>query len=341
MQSGSLERSWTAEVGGASALAAAAITGLGGLLAVAQILSQSAVIPGPVGVLRVGIGLSPAVLGAALPVALLFGTVAAGRRWAEAGDGLALSASGWGARRLIAALLVLGAGAGAVEAGLSHNLEPRGRAEVRRALVAAAGDLSLQAGQPAAVGSVLVFAGEVRGAALGDLFVATDTLVASARAGALEPGGALFLEDGEAASVVRVGGAPDATGWRIRFRTARLPLDVRGRRVESAERSSSDLRDLIERMRARGASVEPETLALYKRTALPLCMPLLALLGLPLGMRGVRPMFAATTTALAWWVLLRICDQAVLTLGPALAAALPPLGLVLATALAWASWRDR
>lgn len=335
---GALDRQLAREVLGAGALATAAIAGVGVLLLVGQTLAQAALLPGPAGLGAVALGLVPAVLGVALPAGLLVGTVAVGRRWAEAGDGLALQAAGYGARRLLAPLLGLGLVVGLLQAGLAHGLEPWGRAAARRALDGAAGELALVAGQPVTLGGVLVHAGEAEGGRLGEVFVAAGRVVVGAARGEIEAGGALRLEGGSAAALPEADQPP---GWTLRFERARLPLDPRKRRVELVERSTADLRDLIGRMRAQGRGAEAERLALYKRTSLPLAAPVLALLGLALGARGGRPGPVTAITALCWWAAVRVCDQTVGALGPLLAAALPLIGGSAALAVAWLGWRDR
>ncbi len=333
-----LDQELMREVSRAGLLASAGIAGVGALLVVGQTLVLASVLPGPSGLAVVALGLLPAVLGVALPAGLLVGCVAVGRRWAEAGDGVALQASGHGARRLVPPLLLLGVLVGLLQASLSHVVEPWGRAAVRRALDGASGELALVAGQPLYLGGVLIHAGAVDGQTLEDLFVAADRVVVSAARGRILPGGTLELVQGTAATL------PDEAGgeaYRLRFERATLPLDPRRRRVELIERSWSDLRDLIGRMQASGKRAAAETLALYKRTSLPLGAPLLALLGLPLGARGARPGPTAALTALIWWAVVRLCDQSVDALGPLLAAALPLCGAALAVALAWARWRDR
>lgn len=336
-----LDRELTREVLGAGLLAAAGVAGVGALLVVGQTLVLASVLPGPGGMAIVSLGLLPAVLGVALPAGLLVGCVAVGRRWAEAGDGLALQASGYGARRLLPTLLAIGAFVGCAQATLSHVVEPLGRAAVRRALEGASSEIALVAGQPVSFGGVLIHAGAVHGAELEDLFVAADRVVVSAARGRILPGGTLELEQGMAGTLAGPEEEGEGEGYRLRFERARLPLDPRRRRVELIERSHRELTALIARMHAEGRAAAAETLALYKRTSLPLGAPLLALLGLPLGARGARPGPAAALTALLWWAAVRVCDQSVDALGPALAAALP-LGLAsVAVVVAWLGWRER
>ena len=93
-------------------------------------------------------------------------------------------------------------------------------------------------------------------------------------------------------------------------------------------------------MISRGGTANAELLALYKRSTLPLGAPLLALLGLSLGARSRRIGPVALAAALSWWAVVRICDQTVGALGPALAALMPLITLSAAVALSWATWRD-
>lgn len=335
----SLDKSLINEVIRAGSLACAGLVGVGALLLVGQTLAQAAVIPGPLGLGAVSLGLLPAVLGVALPAGLLVGSVAVGRRWAEAGDALALATAGLGARRLAAPLLLLGVAVGGLQGLLAHGLEPLGRAGARRALAGAADEVALQAGQPLSAGDLLLHAGAVEGAELSEVFVAAGAVVVSAKAGRVREGGLLELDLGEAVAVGRPGEEPG--GWRLGFARASLPLELGRRRVELIERSTPDLQDLIARTRAAGRDAAAERLALYKRTSLPLGAPLLGLLGLPLGARGARPGAVTAATALLWWAAVRVCDQTVGALGPLVASALP-LGLLgLATLLTWATWRDR
>jgi lipopolysaccharide export LptBFGC system permease protein LptF len=110
--------------------------------------------------------------------------------------------------------------------------------------------------------------------------------------------------------------------------------------VELVERSDQSLSDLIDRMKSTQKNSSREQLALYKRSTLPLAVPFLAALGLPLGARRARPALVAVSVVLSWWAVMRICDQAVPTLGPLMAAGLPTLLVALAAAISWLSWSD-
>jgi hypothetical protein len=104
--------------------------------------------------------------------------------------------------------------------------------------------------------------------------------------------------------------------------------------------SDRELSRLVAQMRSEGRTAAFEAMTLHKRTAIPLNVPLLALLGTALGARGFKPAWAALVTAVAWWALLRICDANVHTIGPVVAVLVPWSGLVVATIVAWWRWPE-
>lgn len=307
------------------------LVAIGVSLMAGQAVLQSGLVPGLAGLCMVIGGLLPSVLAVALPVGVLAGLVAAGQAWAERGDWLAMMSSGLSGRVLLPGLLAAGALCGVGEAGLAHVLEPAGRRLVREAMITAAGEVTLRPGQPAEVGGVLLHAARVEGADLGGLFIATEGAAMSAVSGRVA-GGVLSLTEGTAAGLT--------DDWTMTFAEAQLALRPATPRMEHAERSTPSLTGLIMRMEGEGRPAAVERLALYKRTALPLSLPLLAVLALPLGVRGVRPAAAATAVTLSWWAVMRICDQTVGSTGPILAAAIPPAALALAAAVAWLTWRE-
>lgn len=317
--------------------AVGAVAGVGLLLALSQALGRASVAPGLLGALRMALGLLPSVLSVALPVGLLFGLVTASRAWREGGDWLALAASGVGARAVLPAVVGSGLLAGLFAVGLSHVLEPLGRRDLRQTLTRAAGDIGLQPDSPVAVGDALVVAQAVDGPHLGDVFIVGGQTAVAARSGLLTGGGTLSLRDGSAVAV----GPQGQAAWRLEFARAELRLDIVPPRVELAERTDAELAELVARRTAAGGSAMPQALALLRRTALPACLPLLAVLAVPLGARGARPGLAATLTVLLWWSVLRIADQFAASLGASLAAWMPALALVVACGGAWLSWRAR
>jgi lipopolysaccharide export LptBFGC system permease protein LptF len=324
-------RALLAEAAAPGGLVVLGVVAIGVSLMAGQAVSLSGLVPGVGGLCQVIIGLLPSVLAVGLPVGLLAGVVAAGQSWAERGDWLALLSSGLSGRVLLPGLLLGGALCGGVEAGLTHALEPAGRRMVRAAMIAAAGEVTLRPGQPAEVGGVLLHAERVEGGRLGGLFIASEAAALSAVSGEVSDG-ILALTEGTAAGLTE--------DWTMTFARARLALRPVQPRMENAERSTASLRALIGRMEAEGRAASVERLALYKRTALAGSLPLLAALALPLGVRGVRPAAAATAVTLAWWAVMRICDQAVVGIGPLLAAVIPPALLALSAAVAWLTWRD-
>lgn len=313
-------------------LTVGAVVGSGVVLMGAQALALSPVLPGPRGALQVLLGHVPAALAIGLPVGVLVGVVSATRSWLEGGELLGLELSGRPRAGLALPAVLLGLAGGGVQLGITHVLEPAGRAAGTAALHAATAELRLRPEQTVSLGPVLLHVQAVEGAELADIFVAAPGVVAAARSGRLARGERLLLHEGTALSD---GSRPDDPAWSLRFEAAEVSLSQGGRRVELAERTSADLLALIDRMQASGRAARAERLAWLKRTLVPLCVPLLALLALPLGARGVQPGLAAGAVVLGWWTLMRIGDQAVHALGPVLAAGLPALGLVLALVLAW------
>ena len=316
-----------------------ALLGLGGtglVLLVAQLAIRAPLLPGPSGLIALVAALSPSALALALPVAALIGMSAGSRIWVEGGEWLALSASGWGARRVAVPVLALGLGLGAGEAMLTHWLEPAGRAAAREILGRAPGELRVRPGQPSQVGDLLLLAEDQRGGELLGLFLARGDLVVAAARGRFSDGARLVLEDGSAKKIDAAG-----EGWSLQFGRAELAMGAPVRRLELVERGDAELRELISRMEAAGRGAAAERMSLAKRSVLPLTLPLLCLLGLPLGAWRARSGPAVVGVVLAWWALMRLCDQSVGVMGPLVAAGLPLGGLLLLTLIAWARWRAR
>jgi len=320
-----------------SLLAFGALVGVASVIFAGQALALSPVVPGPEGGAMVLAGMAASAAAAALPVAVLVGVLGAARAWREGGEFLALGAAGRPGRALLVPTLAFGLGAGGLEALLTHVVEPAGRGLGARALHGAAADLRLRPAMATTLGPVILHADGVDGRELREVFVAAPGVVAVAARGLLEGQGALVLEDGSA----RADGEGD---WRVDFSRAEVSLLADGRRIELAERSTASLADLVGRMEARGRTADAERLALLKRSALPLTVPLLAVLGLALGARAgarMRPEVVATAVACGWWVVMRLCDQLAPQVGAATAASLPPLYVALAGLVAWLRWPGR
>jgi hypothetical protein len=306
---------------------------LGPLCAVAlalQLLMGAPLTPSPSRGAQILLGLCGPALALALPVAALFGAASAAEEW-RGGEWSALAISGRPARSLLPALLLCGTALGLIQGLLNHLAEPAGRRLVRERLMGAAAELRPVPGQALTMGPWLMVAGQASATGLQDIFLSRESLLIGASAGTIE-GSALGLQSG---SVRALEG-----DWELTFAEARLSLVPPARRTESAERSSPQLAELIDRMRLAGKDPRREQLSLWRRSALPLCLPLLVALGVALGARGPRPAWITLGVTLAWWSLTRACDQALPNIGPGPAAAVPPAALALAALIGWARWRE-
>ena len=125
--------------------------------------------------------------------------------------------------------------------------------------------------------------------------------------------------------------------------TVELPLPLlqnRGR--EPFELAPKDLRETIAQRRIEGHEIRFHLLAMHRRLAIPLAVPLLALLAWPLGRtrtgQGVAPgVLMAVGVGLAYYLLLRVGDHGLRQLhwNPVVAAWLATALLVVPTAVAW------
>lgn len=317
-----------------------AVSSLGLLILLGQALAFAALSPPPGGILALGVGLVPGVLALSLPVGLFFGLVSASRAWAERGEWLALACAGAPARSVGGPVLALGLLLGLLHAGLTHGAEPRGRREARRILANAVSELRLFPGRPVVLGDTLLVAGQAEGARLGEVLLAAGPVLTTARRAWMEGGGKIRLEEGEAMGLSEDPANASGEAWRLSFVSAELRLDLPASRVELIERSSGELIAQIERARSSGQDADAARRTLARRSVLPACVPLLALLALPLGARSTRPGLVAVGTVLSWWAALRVADQLTAEIGPLAAAWAPFFILALALGLAWASWRE-
>ena len=329
-----LFRAWTQAVLRPVFLAWTGLAGVALLAVVSQVLSRVPLVPSPMGVAAVSLGLLPEVGAIMLPVALFLGTLTVARRWSQSGDLAAMYAAGLGARVLVPQLLLLGLLGAGLTATLSHSVAPAGRALAREALARASGDLRLVAGRPTWVGDTLVRAGAVQDRTLGEVFVAQGDVVASAPVGIIGAGGTVTLQRGGAQGI---GSDP----WMIEFETLRLPLRLPPPRVHAFDMSDASLASLIHRMEAAGKSAHSERLVLIKRTTLALASPLLMLLALPLGARSRWVGVGGVGTILGLWGLQRVGDHLARSWGSELSASLPLCVLSVVVAVAWLSWRER
>jgi lipopolysaccharide export LptBFGC system permease protein LptF len=304
-----------------------ALLTLGGL---GQALLVSAVVPDLDLLARMLAAAAGAGSGLALTAAVL-GSVAAGaRRLADDGGWVALRAMGAGGRSLLGPVLVLllvGAGGTLL---LAHLGEPAARAALRDARVTAAARIRPVEGRTVRLGdwAATLDGTRLRFAAGEWLGFAERWEIRPALAGVV-----VALEDGE------VVGTDGAT--RARFDTLELPvpLGAAAGRPHISERTTPDL------TRSWASTPRPpgryERWILWKRTILPLCLPLFALALLPLGLgRRWPPLALAGAQLLSMWAVVRLADAWSRQVGPEGAAALT-VGVALAwPAVAWARWRD-
>jgi lipopolysaccharide export LptBFGC system permease protein LptF len=307
------------------------------LVLTTQALSAAPVMPGPKALLQLLSGLIPAVCAISLPLSLLFGCTAAAWAWAEDGQLLALHTSGLGGRRLVPALLVMALMMSGAQGILTHWLEPQGRRSAAKALAQGTQGMKLQPGQASLLGDVLVHAEDVIDGETQGLLLARGEQVLVAERGNLDSPGELHLKHGEIISL-----PIDAQiEWRLRFDEARVPLDSPSLRLDPPTLSADELRGRIERMEAQGRDPWVEKTTWYKRSTIPGALPLLAILGLCLGARRVRPAVSATATGIGWWTTMRVCDHEVATLGAEVSTLIPLAGLALFTAICWRGWSER
>jgi len=332
---------FTIEVLHSSGIAVLGLSVLIWLLFATQALLQAPVLPGPGPLIQLLGALLPGVVALALPLGLLFGSTATAWRWADEGQLLALHGSGLGGRRLLPAMLLCGLLLGGVQALLTHWLEPMGRRTAAKALVLAAQELRLQPDQAAILDSVLVHAEEVDGALAEDLFLARGSQIAVAEQGNLGTPGILYLERGEIISLREGSDARPEIEWSLKFDEARVPLELPVLRLDPPTLSASELQDRISRMETQGQAPLVEKTTWYKRSTLPMALPLLGLLGLALGARRVRPAISATSVGLGWWTLMRICDHLVPVIGAEVSVLTPLAGLMLLTGWSWVRWAER
>ncbi|MAY81711.1 MAG: hypothetical protein CL930_13145 [Deltaproteobacteria bacterium] len=303
------------------------------VLLTGQAVVQSEFVPSLSGLFLIAVGFLPEMVAVFSPVALFFATVTTARLWSEGGDVMALGASGRSTQRLIPACCLAGFLIAAGVGLCTHVLGPLGRGVVRSALVDAVEELQLRPGQPVPVGDgVLRVASEQEGA-VNDVFYASGELVVWAPKGRFDAQGEVLLEDGQAMKLDEA--------WKMEFDRARASLVPDQVGIHNFERSSRSLIGLIERMESRGVDASKERLVLYKRTVLPLSVPILALLGLPLGARFRRPAWLTVGAVLGVWAIQRLGDHVVVDVGPSGTALLPLVVLGLSTLSVWTRWRLR
>jgi lipopolysaccharide export LptBFGC system permease protein LptF len=303
------------------------------VLLTGQAVVQSEFVPSLSGLILIAVGFLPEMIAVFSPVALLFASVATGRLWMERGDLLALGAAGRSTQRLIPACCLAGFVIAAGVGLCTHVLGPLGRGMVRSAITQAVDDLQLRPGQPVPVGDGVLRVAKEQDRTVSGVFYAVGDVVMWAPKGQLGSDGEVVLERGQAMKLDE--------SWKMEFEQAHTNLSPNRAGIHNFERSSPSLLGLIERMESRGVDASKERLVLYKRTVLPLSVPVLALLGLPLGARFRRPAWLTVGVVLGLWAAQRVGDHVVKDVGPSGMALLPFVILGLVTLSVWTRWRLR
>lgn len=288
-----------------------------------QALLQGAVVPDLDLVGRMGL----AALGIAAPLATVVGGVTgaavAGERLRAEGAWLAMRSLGVRPARLAGEAAVLGLATALLVAVGMHGVEPRARALLRDARVAAIVRVDPVQGRTVRLGSWSVAVDQ------GRLHFVGSGAVGSAARWRLVPADAGVVAELEE---VRVRD-PDRA-WSAAAATVSLPVRLPGTsgKVHVSERDSPDLAAWL---RLHPGDVY-ERWILWKRSLIPVAAGAVAVaaMGLCLG-RGLAVAGAAGGLAFGLWALIRICDGAIRELGAAGATAVV-LGLVgTATLSAW------
>lgn len=274
----------------------------------------------------------------ALEVAMVAGPAAALAELRLDGSWLGLRSVGARGRDLLAPVAYWAFGLGTAALVSSHLLVPVGRGWLREAQVEAAVGLRLEEGRATVVGPWALTSapdagpGEPGGLRFAGGLGASMVVGQAATVQLTSARGAVRLElgPGEVHQDPPPGAAPE---WSVRFTSLETALSVGdGARVQVGERSTPDLLS---------RPLDPyETWILWKRTLVPLALGLLSGVGLPLG--GRVPAGAGVgLLGVLFWALLRLSDAAAQAGAPVQAALilLTPCGV--ASAVAWATWRDR
>lgn len=315
-------------------MAAGLILLAGVTLQVLAVAFRSPVLPDLAALGRAALCLTPSLVALTLPLALLAGLTVGLGRWVDEGAWTALRAAGVGGTRLVPGVIFLALAVALATALCTHAAGPWGRREAARLLAEVATRVELVPGRFLPLGDAVLFRAHD-----GSLFGWQPAVAVAGQEGRLTGSGEdLRLELGPGRAV-----GPGDGAFSLTFESASVPLrrPVASRRVELEERTGAELARLASDMRATGQDPARVDSIRLKRTLLPLAVPLLALLAVPLALRTAGRALPALGVVLGYWVLLRLGDALVPSLGALLASALPCLGLLGANGLAWAWWRDR
>lgn len=316
----------------AMAAAVVVVAGLGGLVGVALELLRAPVRPSLSALPGLLLVALPLTWSAALPLAAMLGLSGALWRWRRDGQWSALRASGVGGGQLLRAALPLALGLSLGVAGLTHGVEPAARAATQAALRAS---LEVVPGRLVQLGGLSLVAEVAEGETLEGLAFAWEDpgqLVSGAAARGRLEADALVLEQGR---LLALGASP----VQVDFERLRLRLERPEARVERTERSSAALRDLVQRMEAKGRDASHERATLLRRWSWPLAAGLLLLACPPLALS--RRLLPLAALPVAYWSLVRAADGLTLSLGGGLAAWGPTAALAALVAALWWRWEER
>jgi hypothetical protein len=228
-------------------------------------------------------------------------------------------------RSLLPANFSIGVAVGLVVALCTHGLGPIGRENVRDVLSDAVSEMEPAKGHAVEFGSVWVRTDDEQ------TVVATDSWVAWAASARWSTGPTVDLVQGSVKGIDEP--------WSMAFDGASISLQTDAVPAHNFALNRRALWARIDAMEARGEDASRERLTAYKRTTPAILAPLMLLLGLPLGALWSRPSLATLSVVFGVWVMQRIGDHAVFSVGPSGAALLPLVLLSCVTWLLWVRWR--
>ncbi len=303
---------------------------LGSLGLFAQALLLTAVVPDPALVAQLYVGSSGMILGIALTVGTLVGTVTGLRRMQEEGAWLGLQSLGISGFQLVFPLLVPLGVMTLLQLGAAHGIEPAARRVLREARVEAASQIRPVEGRPLRMGPWSVV---LQG---GMLYFAGESLHGHAAAWRLEP-------EREGLRVVL--GEGELTDWEgtmgAHFSSLATSIVLpRSNGPQAAEKSSGRLMEDLKK-KADPRRHQAERWLLWKRTLLPVGSLLLSLGAVPMAL-GRQPItLVIGGLLLPFWVTVRFLDTMVSRGGVELSSGCLMVGCLFFVASSWGRWTAR
>ena len=325
-----LTRTWVSTVWGSFWVAALVLTIVASLLLAAQLILRAPIVPRPMDLLSIWLCLLPETVGILAPAALLLAIVVVGRRWTDAGDMMALCASGSGPATLLRPTLLMGVGIACAVALCAQVLGPMGRSWAHSTVASAAEAHRIRPGSMVELGGLWIRVGHRSEQGLHEGTLVGNEWLARAPLALRNEGGGLELLDGMARGI--------DSEWSMTFDSASIDMGSSAGQIHNFARSQASLQALIKRMESKGKDASRERLTLYKRTTLPLVTPLLAILGLPIGLRLRRPYLTAVALVLVLWALQRMGDHGAMHWGPEVVAVFPLVIVCIVLIFSWGRW---